>query len=219
MVQFRFAIFQKSFWTSNVTTLRERNKAWVQAKRTALKFRTEEQNQDIWIDKSQILWSIRKGFNKKMNTKRETYREPPPMAATESTFATPLTGDENICMLGANACCCDDRLPIATGWSRAWDPTAEIPPCNANDLDGKPPKAWRIESSRSSKALFGAALTKPSAGEDVRDPLTLGGGGRAGGAAALLWPSLAFSPANNVCCPSLASSVKNGFSSLPAACG
>lgn len=43
------------------------------------------------------------GFNKKVNTKQGTYSKPPPMAATESTFATLLTGDE-YSVLGANAC-------------------------------------------------------------------------------------------------------------------
>lgn len=142
------------------------------------------------------------------------------MVATESTFETPLTGDEYIWVFGANACCCDE-LPNnpATGWCPQ-DPTAE-PPCNGNDLDGEPPKASRIESFRSSKPVIGAAFTTRCAGDDVSDPSVLGGGGRAGGPAALPWASLDLSPANKFCCTStcatLASSVKNGFSSLPAA--
>ena len=140
------------------------------------------------------------------------------MAATELTFATPLTGDANMCVLGANAWCCDE-LP-ATDWLGACDPTAPLPPFNGNDFDGDPPKASRIETSKSSKALLGGGFIKATgAGDEFRD---LGGGGRAGGPAVLTWPLLALSPANNVCCAStwvkLASSVKNGFSSLPAAC-
>lgn len=143
------------------------------------------------------------------------------MAATELTFEAPLTGDENISVLGANACCCDELPNIpATGWLWSLDPTAE-PPCNGNECDGEPPNAWRMESSKSSKALFGGALTAAIAGDDVREPFDFGGGGRAGGPAALTWPSLAISPANNDCWvstwPTLGSSVKNGLSSRPAA--
>lgn len=159
-----------------------------------------------------------KKANRKQKTK--TYREPPPMAATESTFGPPLTGDENIWVLGANACCCDE-LPNtpATGCWWPCDPTAE-PPCKGNDFDGDPPKASRIESFKSSKAVFVGVLKTPCAGDAVCDPFVLGGGGRAGGPAALPWPLLAFSPANNDCCASTCetSSVKNGFSSFPAAC-
>lgn len=149
---------------------------------------------------------------------KKTYREPPPMAATESTFDTPLTGDENISVFGANACCCDELPNIpATGWCWPCGPTAAPPPCNGNDFDGEPPKASRIESSKSSNALFGGgALKAPRAGDAFCEPFDLGGGGRAGGPAALTRPLLAFSPANKVCCAPSTSSVKNGFSSLPA---
>lgn len=152
--------------------------------------------------------------------KHKNQCEPPPMAATESTLGTPLTGDENICVLGANACCCDE-LPNnpATGCWWSLDPTATAePPCEANDFDGEPPKASRIESSKSSKALLGGiGLETPRAGDDIWDTFVLGGGGRAGGPAALPWPLLAFSPVNSACCASPESSVKNGLSSLPAA--
>lgn len=145
------------------------------------------------------------------------------MAATESTFEAPLAGDENNWVLGAITCCFDELQTIpATGWCWTFDPTAE-PPGNGKDLAGEPPKASRIESSKSSNALFGAAdWSAPCAGDELREPFAFGGGGRAGGPAALTWPLLALSPANSDCCVStcVTSSVKNGLSSLPpAACG
>lgn len=110
--------------------------------------------------------------------KWKTYREPPPMAGAVSTFEPPLTGDENISVLGANACCCDE-LPNnpATGCCWSCDPTAAPP----NDLAGDPPNASRIESFKSSNALLGGARCTTGAG----DAFDLGGGGRAGGPTAL----------------------------------
>lgn len=177
-----------------------------------------------WTLRTKFLERRRKEISWTENIKKHKNQcEPPPMAATESTLGTPLTGDENICVcVGANACC-SDELPNnpATGCWWSFGPTAE-PPSEANDFDGEPPKASRIESSKSSKALFGGVgLVTTRAGDDVWDTLVLGGGGRAGGPAALPLPLLAFSPVNSACCASPdatpESSVKNGLSSFPAA--
>jgi hypothetical protein len=87
-----------------------------------------------------LLWSQQKreGTNE-LKAKNKTHREPSPN--DESTFDTPLTDDEDISVLSANACCCDGLPNIpATGCCGPCNPTA-LAPGTGIDFEGELPKA------------------------------------------------------------------------------